>query len=346
MRSYFSSIQILRGIAALGIILLHVGEMLLQYTDGQGQFCRLAPIWENGAAGVDLFFIISGFVMVQSTWNRFQLVGAGKRFFVRRCIRIIPLYWFYSGCMLLLVLLPFTLKEQVFSLTYTLQSLFFIPALNPATGLDLPLLPQGWTLSYEMYFYIVFTLLLGFSRKIFLPVLVVFFTGSALVGVYFQPSGPLIKVVTSPLLLEFAAGCRLASLVKARNLPSGWALFILTSGTVLLALSPLFMPEIAYRVLFWGVPALCITAGIVFLEKNGFSFFPRLLMGMGNSSYSTYLSHVFVVLVISTLLKNKLLPVANDVIAGTAIIICLGVGYVSFVCIEQRMARLLLSKIQ
>lgn len=346
-RTYFSSIQILRGGAALAIILLHAAEMLLQYTDGQGLFCGLAPFWETGAAGVDLFFIISGFVMVQSTRNKFQLPGAGKRFFLRRCIRIIPLYWFYSGCMLLLVLLPGTLQEQVFSFPYTLQSFLFIPALNPASGLDLPLLPQGWTLSYEMYFYLTFTLLLTLPRKFFLPIIFVFFSISVLIGIYIQSSSPVIKVVTSPLLLEFAAGCGLACMVEKNNLSSGWTIVLMTTGVVLLGLSPLIFPGVEYRVIFWGIPALCLTTGMVYLEMNGFSFFPRLMMDMGNSSYSTYLSHVFVLLAVGTLLKMDMLSsVPNDAVAFASIIACLVAGHVSFVLLERRMSRLLLRKMQ
>ena len=345
--TYFSSIQILRGWAALGIILLHVVEMLQQYTGAEGMFCSLAPLWQTGAAGVDLFFIISGFVMVQSTWNRFQVPGSAQRFFIRRCIRIVPLYWFYSGCMLLLILLPFTLKEQIFSLPYTLQSFLFIPALNPATGLDLPLLPQGWTLSYEMYFYLLFTLLLLFPRKFFLPALAFVFAGSVLSGMFIQSPGPIIKVLTSPLLLEFAAGCWLASLVKHKDLPSGWALLLLAGGVLLLALSSLITVGMEYRVIFWGIPALSITGAIVFLEKNGFSFFPDLLLKMGNSSYSTYLSHIFILLAVSTLLKNNMVKsLPNDLIALISIIGCLLTGYISFLFLEQRMSRLLLQRLQ
>ena len=157
---HFSSIQILRGMAALFVVFFHVSEMLLQYTDRQGIFCRFASLWHTGAAGVDLFFIISGFVMVQSTRDKFQKNGSSSEFMLRRIIRIVPLYWLYTSVMLVLVLLPFTLKNQVFSGWYTVASYLFIPVLNPASGLDLPLLAPGWTLSYEMYFYLIFALLL------------------------------------------------------------------------------------------------------------------------------------------------------------------------------------------
>jgi peptidoglycan/LPS O-acetylase OafA/YrhL len=129
--------------AALAVVLFHVSDMLMQYTDRHGVFCRFASIWHTGAAGVDLFFIISGFVMVQSTQGKFQQNGSSKEFMLRRLIRIVPLYWLYTSVMLILVLLPFTLKNHDFSGPYTVKSYLFIPAFNPANGLDLPLLAQG-----------------------------------------------------------------------------------------------------------------------------------------------------------------------------------------------------------
>jgi len=80
-KRYYSSVQILRGIAALAVVFFHVSEMLIQYTDGHGLFSRFSSLWYTGAAGVDLFFIISGFVMVQSTRGMFAQPGASKVFF-------------------------------------------------------------------------------------------------------------------------------------------------------------------------------------------------------------------------------------------------------------------------
>ncbi len=162
----YTSIQVLRGFAALAIVFFHISEMLLRYTDGTGLFCTVSPVCHVGASGVvDLFFIISGFVMVESTRHMFQQKRASLTFFTRRLIRIVPLYWFYSTLMLILVLLPFTLQSSVFSATYTLKSFLFIPALNPANHLPLPLLPQGWTLWYELYFYILFSIFLFLTEE-------------------------------------------------------------------------------------------------------------------------------------------------------------------------------------
>lgn len=342
--AHFTSIQILRGVAALSVVLFHVSEMLLQYTDGRGAFCRLAPFWYTGAAGVDLFFVISGFVMVQSTQGRFGLEFAGPVFLARRIIRIVPLYWIFTAVMLLLVLLPFTLKSHVFSLPYTITSLLFIPATNPTHGQDLPLLPQGWTLSYEMYFYLLFSLLLFFKERFFLPAITAVFLPSALVGLWLEPRDPLWKVVTSPLLLEFVFGCYLGRAVNHRAISLYGSIIM-----ILLALFLIFQTrgvpiEDQTRLLRWGVPAMLLVAGCVFVEKQGMGWFPGVMVMIGNSSYSLYLSHIFVVLCAGTLAKNRFLVDAlpNDLFAVAVIVFCILTGYLSFKLLEQPITRTLL----
>ncbi len=346
---YYTSVQVLRGLAAFAVILFHVGEMLFLYSDRTGLFCSLEPIWQRGAAGVDLFFIISGFVMVQSTHNLFQQPAASKIFLGRRFVRIVPLYWLYTSLMLLLVLLPFTLKEQTFSAVYTLKSFLFIPAINPATGLDLPLLSIGWTLFYEMYFYLIFALLLNFPKKIFLPAVSIFFSLSVIAGLQIHTTQPLLKLMTSPLLLEFIFGCVLAVILNSRKESASGSqfgqllpYFMLVCGAMLLLLFPPAQTSSSLRPLYQGIPALLLCCGLICLERRKQPVFPRFLLTMGNSSYSTYLSHLFVILMVSTLLKHKLIPgmLTNNLLAAATIVLCLVAGYCSYRYVEKTMAGL------
>jgi len=342
---YFASIQILRGIAALSVVLFHVSEMLLQYTGGQGVFCDLSAFWYTGGAGVDLFFVISGFVMVQSTQESFGREGTSTAFMVKRCIRIVPLYWMYTLMMLILVLLPFTLKTHVFSAGYSIKSLLFIPAINPTHGLVLPLLPQGWTLSYEMYFYILFSLLLFFKEKFFLPVITAVFLPSAIIGLCLEIHDPLGKLLFSPLLLEFAFGCYLGHAVSRWTISLRNSLLLILLATTFLFLGHGVAINDQTRLFLWGIPAILLVAGCVYLEKQGVSFFPRVLTTIGNSSYSLYLSHVFVVLFVATLVKRKIFidDIPNDLIAITVVSICILTGYLSFRFFEKPFSRLLLA---
>jgi hypothetical protein len=345
-KHFFASIQVLRGMAALAVVLMHVSEMLLQYTDGHGIFCRIASFWHIGAAGVDLFFVISGFVMVESTRNMFQTKGASRTFLIRRLIRIVPLYWLYTTLMLLLVLLPFTLKESVFSFIYTLKSYLFVPACNPATGLALPLVPQGWTLSLEMYFYLLFALLLQFERRWLLPSLTLFFAASAIAGLCIDFHDPVLKAITSPLLLEFALGCQIARLVNQIKIPPFICYCCMAAGGVLLFLTHSFPEAAQYRLLVWGTPAFLFTLGLVFLEKELSLKFPGICIRLGDASYSLYLSHVFVLLAIGTLLKRKAIPsyIPNDFIAFFSVTACVAAAWFSYVLIETKSSQYLRNK--
>lgn len=344
---HFTSVQILRGIAALAVVLFHISEMLLKYTDGHGLFCRFASTWHAGAAGVDLFFLISGFVMVQSTRGKFGQNGSGREFMLRRLVRIVPLYWLYTSVMLILVLLPFTLKGQVFSGPYTLLSYLFIPALNPTSGLDLPLLAPGWTLSYEMYFYAIFAVLLRFEEKRLLPAIGTLFLVSAAAGLWLDMRHPVLKVLTSPLLLEFLLGCLLARWVQARALPSSACYVMIVCGTAAWLASRNLAHNVDFRLVVWGVPAFLLLAGCVFLERAGDGDFAgrTILRGMGDSSYSTYLSHTFVILAAATMLKRDILLPAlpNDLLVVASIMICLLTGYLSYIVFEKNFSRILLN---
>ena len=342
-KRYYSSVQILRGVAALAVVFFHVSEMLIQYTDGHGLFSRFSSLWYTGAAGVDLFFIISGFVMVQSTRGMFAQPGASKAFLRRRLVRIVPLYWLYSLIMLVLVLLPFTLREQIFSGIYTIKSFLFIPAFNPASGLDVPLLAPGWTLSYEMYFYLIFSLLLCLDKRFLLPAITTLFCLSAAVGLWSPIEDPILKVVTSPLLLEFALGCHLACLVNRRDISPGMCYLLIAGALLVLYLVCGLKVDSQTRFILWGLPASALMAGMVFLEKNGLTRFSSLMARIGDSSYSIYLSHIFIVLCVSTLVKrgiiSALLP--NDLLAGCTILMCIFTGYLSYRYIEQNFSRAL-----
>lgn len=337
-KHFYSSIQVLRGIAALAVVLLHISEMLLRYTDGRGMFCGSASFWQTGAAGVDLFFVISGFVMVESTRNMGRKQGVAQRFMLRRLIRIVPLYWLYTTLMLVLVLLPFTLKNEVFSLPYTLKSYLFIPALNPVTGLDLPLVPQGWTLSYEMYFYLLFAVLLRLDRRWLIPAVTLFFGLSVITGYLWDVHHPVAKALTSQLLLEFALGCYLARLVHTIQIPPRTCYLCLAGGSALLFLSQYIPAASEYRLFLWGMPVFLLALGFVFLEKERGFDFPGPPIHLGNSSYSLYLSHVFVLLAVGTLLKKKMIPpfFNNDVIALLSTAACIAVGWLSYVFLEKR----------
>ncbi len=147
------SLQYLRGVAAMMIVFCHAFDQLPWLK-------ALAP--NVGLSGVDLFFVISGFIMVFVTTNA---ASSAWEFFRMRIIRIVPLYWLFNFATAALILtLPQLFQTSVFTLPHFILSLFFIPHLSPAVPPSIsPFILLGWTLNYEMFFYAIFALAMAMS---------------------------------------------------------------------------------------------------------------------------------------------------------------------------------------
>jgi exopolysaccharide production protein ExoZ len=262
-RSKLISIQYLRALAALMIVFFHAhsGTPLL-HTDAK------ALGWLQG--GVDIFFVISGFVMVTSTERCAVTPGA---FLLRRLERIVPLYWLFT-----LVMFTKFPGETAFKL----KSLIFIPHLNPDSGVYQPVIGPGWTLNLEMAFYALFAALLVLPAKRRVPVGIGALALVTLAGHVFEWRG-VPGFYANPMVLEFAAGMAIARyriclpLVLA---PLGFALMYA------------LMPFYDYRLLAMGIPAVIIVAAAVGGEQRLITLRP--LAYMGSASYALYVSHAIV----------------------------------------------------
>lgn len=151
------SLQILRGVAALLVVGFHARPVMDIPADSW-----LDSLFSMGYAGVNLFFIISGFIMCYTTDSRTKPL----KFIGRRLVRIAPLYW-------LLLLFHKGLRSLTDPQTYL--SMFFIP-LSPQSPpfLGYATWMVGWTLNYEMFFYLVFFLSLFFGKYRMVMVYAVF----------------------------------------------------------------------------------------------------------------------------------------------------------------------------
>ena len=271
------SIQYLRGVAAFGVLAFHAAD-------------RAGWAFGVGAAGVDVFFVISGFIMWVVTCRR---PPSPVDFLRRRVERIVPLYWGMTlGVAVLAVAVPGAFPAMKPTAGHLLQSLFFVPH-RDATGLIAPLIVPGWTLNYEMFFYLLFAAGLLAPARI-RPWAV----SAALVGlVAIRPLGdaanPFWATYTNPLLLEFGAGVWLGKAWSEDRLPAraiGWSLVGLgLLGFAVTAISGVDVERA--RVIYWGLPALMLVAGAIAVERRGPvpNFWP--LRALGDASYSVYLVH-------------------------------------------------------
>ncbi len=213
-------------------------------------------------------------------------------FMVRRILRVLPLYWLLTllmvGCALMM---PSLFNTLVVAPDTLVKSLLFIPHFsNSFPGAIWPLLVPGWTLNYEMFFYLVFAVCLFLPRDLRPTALVI--TMVLLVGANycFGPfSSAILSVYTSPLLLEFALGVIIGELYASGRLKvsRGAALSAIALGCYLL-LARKHLP---------GMPYLSFAgAGLVIVGALNVSFgnLPnRWLQTLGDASYSIYLTHIF-----------------------------------------------------
>lgn len=196
-------LQSLRAIAAWLVITDHA---LLEVTDNRPGDLLSHLAWACGNAGVYVFFVISGFIMVHICWERFGRGAAAVDFLWRRIARIVPLYWLATAAALAYHRVSATHGAHA-GWADLLRSLAFIPY-SGDDGSWHPILPGGWTLNYEMMFYMVFALGLKLPRKLALPAVVAALGAFVVVGP-FLPKGA-VAYLSSPIVLWFLLGMGLA----------------------------------------------------------------------------------------------------------------------------------------
>lgn len=289
----FNSVQILRGLAALLVVIGHT----LQHPMAEPP--RILGVF--GAFGVSIFFVISGFIISYINPRGFTPAG----FMWRRIIRVVPLYWICTVFLALCaVYLPSLFKSTSFTPDYLFNSLAFLPALVPGTVDDWrPLLKPGWSLNYEIFFYIIFVLFWWCENSLRRTVLMTLVLGALISGAFFvERNGSIAAFYFNFNLMPFLAGMWLAEMQRR----GVWSDFSVNSLPVLLffvALSiaalfsidltriPFFIESLAYLLasVLLVVTALCTDRWVKDISPR------NLFVQIGDSSYSLYLTHMFVV---------------------------------------------------
>ena len=258
---HFNSIHYLRGIAAMMVVIFHIFSSVDFMRDNVSRL-----MWLRG--GVDIFFVISGFVMVQSTIGR---AVTPMKFIRQRALRIAPMYWIAT----------FAVMSQIpGEWLFKLQSLLFIPAMNPESNMMQPVVEPGWTLNYEMMFYAVFALTLFLRQSIRFPVIASFFAGVAIIGAAFDSSA-ISEFYTRAIILEFIFGMAIAQF--------GWRLPVV-AVPIGIGIMITFQSSSADRLFTLGIPAGLIIAGALSFEERLQK--SKVADFLGSASYSIYLFHL------------------------------------------------------
>ena len=333
-----SSPQILRALAVLLVLFAHANSQL---STDRGMFQL------TGHFGVDVFFVISGFIMVFISSRR---LVTWSSFLTERAIRIVPTYWFYTLLALAIYLAaPGAFRGTEATPVHVLLSMLFIAHENPVTGSTSPFLRLGWTLNYEMFFYLLFAIAIALSLR-----LRVWLTGAAIVllvafGQIASQAGlglpKTLGFYLGDIMLEFVFGMGLGLLFisdRLPRLPAPLAGLLILLGLAWARYAVQFESHDSLRGLVWGPAAALILLATPSLE--GLARRPALgwLNAIGDASYTIYLMHLFPCHSTAWSGAGRACPTTPPgpgMFVATAILgICI-LGYLAYLFIEKPLVR-------
>ena len=276
------SIQYLRAVAAGLVVFFHCRDQFPGF--------RQAIDSNVGTAGVDLFFVISGFIMVVITTERETTPG---QFMLRRLVRVAPIYWFFTTLIAAAALaVPFLFRDTEVSTEHYLKSMLFWPHQSDHDPDFLaqmnPLVKVGWTLNFEMFFYAVFALALFLPRRFRVAGGIVALSLLVLYGHTVGIGSHVLRFYAEPIVLEFCFGMLIGwAFTRSRPVPAPWALLLVAAGVALYFV----IPAGTQRVIHYGIGSALIVAGTIALEPAMKRL--RLPLLVGDASYSVYLGHLY-----------------------------------------------------
>ena len=343
------ALQVLRAVAASLVVVDHVVERLVNH--GVLPAKELATAYYLGWLGVGTFFVISGFIMYATSYRGFGTPYSSLTFMIRRIVRVVPLYWIAT------LFAAATSAGRVGNdkdfLSAVLKSLFFIPYVQPGQKVMRPILGVGWTLNYEMFFYILFAAALLLPLAMGTVALLAVLSGLVVIGALFYPltdySDPvtLCAFYTAPFVLLFGCGVLLGWLEKRFRLRINSRV-----PPVVAVLAAYAAAVIAFRERSGSFPLdgeWQATTGLLCVLAVGFCIYStrisasaegsRVLVVAGDASYSTYLFHYYVVAVIGELWLR--LPLRLGAVWSVVVLALLSVivsnlaGYLIHILLER-----------
>lgn len=321
------SIQYLRAVAALGVVVWHAqGQM------GLGETAVLQ-------AGIEIFFVISGYVMWLILSDRPVAPGV---FLKKRLARVVPLYWLLTTLMVVLLLIaPRLLQSTRFDLPHVVASYLFVAWPNPVDGVGLkPVMIPGWTLNYEMAFYALLALALAFRKRRRGPIVVGVLSLLALGSL--APLPAIAHFYFSPFMAELALGVLLAMAMK--RVPDAWlrgGLAAFGLGCAALIGAAWMDPQGHLRLLSFAIPVVAIVAGLVALEKTGRLPEVPLLKAIGDASYPLYMLHPVLLSAMAQAWRvSGAAPPSPWLYVAISVVVTSVVGWLAHVTLERPLVRL------
>lgn len=321
--NHFDSIQTLRGIAALFVVLEHVRFL------------------NCGAFGVDIFFCISGFMIMFSTHK------STEAFLRKRLIRILPLYYLFTiGTFTLLLLFPTMFEQTKANPVFLIKSLLFIP-FDIGKGVLQPIVRIGWTVNCEMFFYVLFLIALHISHKYRGLICSVMLGFLVLLAQLLPAKWAPLTFYGNPVMLEFVLGILLYYVIRSiYQLHYSKPLPRLLLPVSLIAFIGIFLVLIITkarinilgfgRFFLWGIPAMVLVLCAFLIGL--FLKMPKFGITLGNMSYSLYLVHYYPVMLLDRMVFDFSTCTAFSLFGvAVSFVICLVTAYVVWILVEKKL---------
>ena len=292
-KKIINSIQFLRGFAALAVVVHHTGGYVKRYFEPTLLFEDKFSI---GFAGVDLFFVISGFIIHFTSKNYLNNHSKLKEYLKKRFIRVYPIYWIITTILFISSwLIVEILDKNIFSIGYPntliayIQTYLLLPlhfAINPVT----------WTLSYELFFYLCFAILIISKRLWIIPALILavsFYNIFINIPEIVEVKLNYFNFIFSGYNFEFMFGFLIYPLYEKIKLSNIISVILLIISISIIALFGYDIGDYdSYkRVLTFGLPSGLILLSLLNLENNNAISFPKITLTLGDASYALYLIH-------------------------------------------------------
>ena len=348
MKPKLDIIQFFRAVAALLVCFFHMKGILKQ-----GEWGKF--LFGNGSVGVPMFFMISGFIMyhttrmVQPNWKNV------KAFLLKRLIRILPLY--YLMTLLYLLLLGNAHYYFIENPSFLLPTFFFFPTyvnlIGPSYGM--PPLAVGWSLNYEIYFYLLVGISMLFVKNrwfmlcgwlvgttILIPLLSNGYVMMSLSECYGY-TAVYLNLMTNPVLLFFMAGIVIGALYTSSVVPPSlfWADASAQLAVVVFILSYFHLIQLVPG--WYNHLLTCGFLLVALLQRNKIKPYsiPKSLLIIGNCSFSLYLVHPIVLTYLPKVLRTLGVQAVLEgwVYFIGVLLVIVAISYLSYVWIEQRLSR-------
>lgn len=351
------SIQLLRAIAVSLVVYAHSIDLVEYFKIGSFQ-ASYKYLQNFGAIGVDIFFIISGFIMVYVTSN-LEGISKIKAFFKKRIIRLYALYIPY------MLFFIFYKHPDVRTI---LKNLLLLPIFDNGTQFIMPSINIAWTLSFELFFYMLFTIALIIYKKKHSIITILIFLILILTGLLLKSTEVHFVFITNPIFIEFVLGIILGIIYTNKiKIPLTIVILMMVYailnyhllihngyGSVSEANFTIDGSASLRRVFLWGIPSFLLVGSILYLFQHSFAslfatnkiveFIKKTTMLIGDASYSIYLTHT---LFFSALIYLKVFFISvqnGDFLIFLFLVAAIIIGYLTYIFIENPLLKILRKK--